>query len=215
MCITQNWPTTTFFDHVDTILAIGSHPDDIEIGCGGTLSKLSNKSIHSIVVTKGELGGNSEVRLRESETSANEYAESFTTLGFKESRISVSEYAIITSIEKNVQKVKPQLVFCHCLDDSHQVHRVIASCSIIASRDVPIVIGYPTPSTLNFRPNLFVRLDEQTIDTKLGLLHNFQTQINKEYMEESFVRGKANVHAVESRSGCEYVEAFQIHRMIA
>ena len=52
------------------ILAIGSHPDDVELGCGGTIAKeiSMNKSVGIIDLTQGELGtrGNKEIRLKES-----------------------------------------------------------------------------------------------------------------------------------------------------
>ncbi|MBW1707510.1 MAG: PIG-L family deacetylase, partial [Deltaproteobacteria bacterium] len=49
------------------ILAIGPHPDDIEIGCGGTLIKYAQKghSVFMLIITRGEMGGEAEVRHRE------------------------------------------------------------------------------------------------------------------------------------------------------
>jgi len=54
------------------ILAIGAHPDDIEFGCGGTLSKYSEKGhkVYMLVLSKGDKGGDSDVRQKEQENSA-------------------------------------------------------------------------------------------------------------------------------------------------
>ena len=54
------------------ILAIGSHPDDIEVGCGGTLTKYSKKGheIYLLVMTEGEQGGESSQRRSEQEKAA-------------------------------------------------------------------------------------------------------------------------------------------------
>ena len=54
------------------ILAIGAHPDDIEFGCGGTLLKYSEQGhkVYMLVLSKGDKGGDSEVRQKEQESSA-------------------------------------------------------------------------------------------------------------------------------------------------
>jgi len=63
----------------DVILAVGAHPDDIELGCGGTLSGASKlgKKVIAIFLSKGEQSGSPEVRLKES-------IEALRTLGVKE-----------------------------------------------------------------------------------------------------------------------------------
>jgi len=54
------------------VLAIGAHPDDIEIGCGGTLLKLKQQGhkVYMLVMTRGESGGCPEKRLQEQEAAA-------------------------------------------------------------------------------------------------------------------------------------------------
>ena len=50
-----------------TVLAVGAHPDDVELGCAGTLAlhKLSGDKVYLLVLTKGEASGDPEVREKE------------------------------------------------------------------------------------------------------------------------------------------------------
>ncbi len=125
------------------ILAIGAHPDDIEIGCGGTLSKLSDlgNSISLFVVSDGSAGGNSTIRKTEAETAAKLInVENFVWGGYKDTEIVVNKN-IITKFEEIIHQIKPDIIFVNYNEDTHQDHRYLAQVTISATRYVKNVLS--------------------------------------------------------------------------
>lgn len=108
------------------ILAIGAHPDDVELGAGGTLAKLisQGKKVAIIDLTKGELGtrGNDETRALEAQK-ASEILGIFSreNLNLKDGFLSNSEDYQLNVI-KAIRKYQPEIVFCNAIDDRHPDH---------------------------------------------------------------------------------------------
>jgi bacillithiol biosynthesis deacetylase BshB1 len=108
------------------ILAIGAHPDDVELGCGGTISKMiaEGKTVAILDLTKGELGtrGTSETRAKEAENAAKilgvKLRENLEMPdGFLEN---TKEYQI--KIVRAIRKYQPEIVFANAIDDRHPDH---------------------------------------------------------------------------------------------
>jgi LmbE family N-acetylglucosaminyl deacetylase len=107
------------------ILAIGAHPDDIELGCGGTICKAAqgNQRVIALYLTKGEKSGPPEVRMKESINAmrvlgvTEVYFESFPDAQIPDS------FEVIECLEKYVTKFNPTTVFTHSIHDTHQDHR--------------------------------------------------------------------------------------------
>lgn len=108
------------------ILAIGAHPDDVELGCSGTIYKevKNGKKVGIIDLTQGELGtrGTAETRAQESELAASilgveirenlKFADGFFT-NDKEHQLAVI---------KKIRQYKPEVVLCNAIDDRHIDH---------------------------------------------------------------------------------------------
>ena len=108
------------------ILAIGAHPDDVELGCGATIAKeiASGKKVGIIDLTRGELGtrGSAEIREKEAKEAATilnvkvrenlSFADGF----FKNDKTNQLE------IIKVIRKYKPEIVLCNAIDDRHIDH---------------------------------------------------------------------------------------------
>ena len=108
------------------ILAFGAHPDDIELGCGGTILKEINsgKSVGIIDLTRGELGtrGTPELRDKESASAAEVMGVKIReNLGFKDGFFQNDEEHQIEVI-KIIRKYKPKIVLCNAKDDRHIDH---------------------------------------------------------------------------------------------
>jgi len=107
-------------------LAIGAHPDDVELGCGGTIIKLisEGKTVSVIDLTEGELGTRGTP-----ETRAQEAAEAAKILGLtarenlkmKDGFLNNSEYYQLKIVEK-IRKYKPTIVLANAIDDRHPDH---------------------------------------------------------------------------------------------
>lgn len=108
------------------ILAIGVHPDDVELGCSGTLSKHIDmgKKAGILDLTRGELGtrGNAEIRTKEAMHAAEILGVSFRTqLNFKDGFfLNNAEHQM--EIIQQLRKHKPDIVLCNAIDDRHPDH---------------------------------------------------------------------------------------------
>ena len=108
------------------VLAIGAHPDDIELGCGGTIIKLisEGKNVGIIDLTEGELGtrGTRETRYQEAAKAAEILGVSVReNLGFRDGFLNNSEDYQLKIVEK-IRKHRPEIVFANAIDDRHPDH---------------------------------------------------------------------------------------------
>ena len=119
------------------ILAIGAHPDDVELGCSGTIAKeiANNKKVGILDLTKGELGtrGSAEIREKEANDAAKVLNVAFReNLNFKDGFFKNDEEHQLKLIQV-IRKYKPDVTLCNAIDDRHIDHPrgaklVIDSC---------------------------------------------------------------------------------------
>jgi len=200
------------------VIFVGAHPDDPELGCGGTIADFASKGydIQIIYVTKGGKGkvpgDGPEVRVKESikacaKLGVNEKKIFFGE--FKDTRVPDS-FDTIKFLEKFYHDVKNvYAVFIPSLHEVHQDHRVVAINSITAFRYVPRIFAYESPSTTaEFRPTSFVDVTG-TIKIKWRALKCHKSQIaqHKIYME---YRAMLCISSFRGRQiGVKYAEAFE------
>ncbi|MDA8596378.1 bacillithiol biosynthesis deacetylase BshB1 [Flavobacteriaceae bacterium] len=108
------------------ILAIGAHPDDIELGCAGTLAKEVSlgKMVGVIDLTRGELGtrGSAEIRDQEASRAADILGLKVrVNMGFRDAFFKNDEEHQLKLIEQ-IRKFRPEIVFCNAIDDRHIDH---------------------------------------------------------------------------------------------
>lgn len=199
------------------ILAIGAHPDDIEVGCGGTLAKYSEKghNVYLYVATDGGARGDPETRIKEQEFSAKILgAKKLYWGGYTDTQISINKETI-WNLEKVIKEITPDLIFVNFCDDTHQDHRHIAQITISATRYVRNVLFYETPTTQNFNPNVFVQLGEKYLQIKEKLLLAHKSQVTKTNISDITIievaRSNALFRGVQAR--VNYAEAFQSLRL--
>jgi len=199
------------------ILAIGAHPDDIEIGCGGTLAKYASygHNIYLLIATNGTAGGEGDIRKKEQLRSADilNTKEVFWS-GYTDTELEVNKEAII-KVEAVIKKVKPDSIFVNFPDDTHQDHRHIAAITNSATRYIRNVLFYEAPTTQNFQPNVFVDIGEKFIRTKIELLMAHESQIDKTNISGVSIlevaKSTARFRGVQARVA--YAEAFQSLRL--
>lgn len=127
------------------ILAFGAHPDDVELGCGGTIAKeiANGKKVGIVDLTRGELGtrGTPELRIKESENASKTIGiEIRENLGFKDGFFKNDEPHQLEII-KIIRKFKPNIVLCNAKDDRHIDHPkgadlVVDSCFLSGLKKV-------------------------------------------------------------------------------
>ncbi len=199
------------------ILALGAHPDDIEYGCGGTFLKYARKGIdlYFMVLTKGEFGGEAEIREKEQE-------EAMKLLGVKKifwggcvDTELPNERIIITKIDDVIKEVKPDEVYVNYIEDIHQDHRTLAECTLAATRYVKRVLFYEDYTSINFEPDIFVNI-EDVLKEKQKLIQVYSSQVGKTYPTKldmvEIVKAAANFRGFQGK--VKYAEGFKAFRFL-
>lgn len=162
------------------VLALGCHPDDIEFGCGGTLSKYADAGheIYMMVMTQGHAGGDEVIRKSEQEEAARIIGcKQLFWGGYRDTEIALNR-ELIQRIEKVIGEIAPTFIFVHYGDDTHQDHRVLAQATVTATRYTRNVLFYEGPTTQNFTPTVFVALNE-VMARKIEALEAHASQVQK------------------------------------
>ena len=198
------------------ILAIGAHPDDIELGCGGLLIKSARQghNVFMYSLTRGGAGGDSRERSIELARSARFInAKQLWIDNFEDSKLTVSS-ELINHIEYIIHKANPDLILTHSHGDVHHDHRAIALATLEAARFNSNVLSYEIPLSRNFDPKVFVDISE-VVNEKVELIEIFWSQQSKLYLKSNAIKGLAEYRALQSRLNTEvkYVEAFEVLKL--
>lgn len=199
------------------VLAIGAHPDDIEYGCGGTLTLYAQKGhdVYLFVASDGSHGGDSEVRRREQGDSALIVgAREIFWGGYRDTEVPLDR-DLIVRLETVIRQVKPTMIFVNYPDDTHQDHRNLAQGANSATRYVPNFLFFEVPSTQHFAPNCYTNI-EKVLDKKLACLEAHRSQVTKTNIEDLTILelavSCANFRGIQAR--VKYAEAFHSVRLL-
>ena len=166
-------------DSFRTVLCLGAHSDDIEIGCGGTLLKLFSQrpelEVHWIVFSGDDLpqpsAGECEMN------SSNRCPKKVVLHGFRDSYFPYQGAEIKDCVLQLAKEVRPELIFTHRRADMHQDHRLIAELTWNAFRD-HLILEYEIPKYDGdlSTPNCYVPLEERLRRKIDHLLRHFTSQ---------------------------------------
>jgi LmbE family N-acetylglucosaminyl deacetylase/CheY-like chemotaxis protein len=177
----------------EVVLAIGAHPDDVEIGVGGLLAahRAAGDPVTILTLSRGARGGEADNRQHESLAAAELLGARLFLEDLTDTQISSSD-PTVSIIERVVLETNPTVVYTHSNHDRHQDHRAVHDATIVATRNVRTVACYQSPSaTVDYRPNRFVSIDGFT-DAKLALIASFASQTDiRSYLEPDFVLATA------------------------
>ena len=118
------------------VLAIGAHPDDVEYGCGGMLTKYAQKGhdVYLWIASDGALGGEGAVRRQEQADSALIIGAREVFWGdYQDTEVPLTR-ELIARVESVIRQIKPRMIFVHYPDDTHQDHRNLAQGTMSATR---------------------------------------------------------------------------------
>jgi LmbE family N-acetylglucosaminyl deacetylase len=195
------------------ILCLGSHSDDVEIGCGGTVLKLiaahGDVRVHWVVLS------GSEQRAQEARTSASRVLfgaseQHIETKNFRDGFFPYVGYEVKQFFEELKLRCSPDLIFTHYRDDRHQDHRLVSDLTWNTFRD-HLILEYEIPKYDGDlgAPNVFVHLDEPTCRRKVrGIVDAFQTQHNRHWFTEETFLSLLRLRGIESAAPEGYAEAF-------
>jgi LmbE family N-acetylglucosaminyl deacetylase len=196
------------------LLAVGAHPDDIELGCGATLARFgaAGAQIAAVVMTDGSLGPSGyDSRRQEAEAAAGLLGARLHWGGWVDGMLPVVPESI-SWLEDIVKSFKPDLVFTHTLNDSHQDHIATARIVLAAARGLHQVLHFETPSTLEFSPTVFCDVSH-SIDAKLDALRCHLSQVvGAPRVDLEAVEAQLRFRGFQGR--LRYAEAFEPSRCL-
>ena len=192
------------------VLAIGAHPDDIEIGAGGTLLNLAlnhpGLRTHYLVLT-----GTPERQL-EARGAAAAFlpgaVPSIQLCNLQEGRLPAAWGQVKDTIEEVTVSFRPDVILAPQPQDAHQDHRTIAEIVPTVFRD-QLYLGYEIPKWDGdfSRPAVYVPLSAEVARRKTELLHKcFPSQSGRDWFDDEVFLGLARLRGMECRA--PYAEAF-------
>ena len=198
-----------------SILCLGAHSDDIEIGCGGTI--LTWVAARPVTVHWVVCSGNAR-RAAEARAGAAAFlaGAAAATIDIWEFRDGFFPYdpGLKERFESLKERVAPDLVFTHYRLDRHQDHRAVSDLTWNTFRD-HLVLEYEVPKYDGDlgQPNCFQPLSEETVARKIALLQQvFGSQRDKRWFTDDTFRGLMRLRGVES--GTHHAEAFHARKIV-
>lgn len=201
-----------------TVLCLGAHCDDIEIGCGGTLLQL--KKAYGDLRFYWVVFSATGAREKEAAEAATLFSgESEIKIVFKDFRDGFLPYngsAVKDFFEALKTQVNPDLIFTHWQGDAHQDHRLLSDLTWNTFRD-HLILEYEIPKYDGDlgRPNVFVPLDAPFFEEKINhLFEAFRSQQSKPWFDRNTFLGLMRIRGMESNAPTGYAEAFYARKII-
>ena len=226
------------------ILAFGAHPDDIELGCSGTIAKEISlgKKVGIIDLTRGELGTRGSVEIRNTESAK---AAAILGISIRENLdmrdgFFINDEAHQLKVIQMIRKYKPEIVLCNAIEDRHIDHGkgsklVSDACFLSGLRQIKTELSgtaqdawrpkvvYHYIQWKNIEPDFVVDISE-FINIKMEAILAYSSQFfNPNTNEpESPITSKNFLDSVKYRAqdlgriiGCDYAEGFTVERYLA
>ncbi|MGA8406729.1 MAG: PIG-L deacetylase family protein [Candidatus Acidiferrales bacterium] len=201
------------------ILCLGCHPDDIEIGCGGSILRLAeqypNCSFHWVVFSANG------VREAEARHGASLFAGATRLKGpllknFRDGFMPYFGAEVKEAFEQLKQSVSPELVFTHNRNDAHQDHRLIAELTWNTFRD-HMILEYEIPKFDGDlgQPNFFVPLEPGSYQKKVQyIMDAFPSQHTKRWFQPDTFLALMRLRGMECNAPSGYAEAFYCRKAV-
>jgi LmbE family N-acetylglucosaminyl deacetylase len=182
------------------VLAVGAHPDDLEILCGGTLARFVAEG-HDVVMCNASYGNRgsfehtsaeiTEIRLREARRAAELAGADHVTLGFTDGEIDASDREQRLAVVDLVREARPDVILTHWpsdyMSDHNEVAKLVFDCSFHATLPllettkpahdhVTPIYHFDTVTGLGFQPTEYVDVTS-TIETKVAMLEAHESQL--------------------------------------
>jgi len=201
------------------ILCLGAHADDIEIGCGGTILKLTGEAREAElywVIFSADRERRKEVSNGAEAFTKNVKSKKIDIFQFRDSYFPFAGTEIKDRFEELKTEFAPDLIFTHFRDDAHQDHRLISELTWNTFRD-HFILEYEIPKyDGDFgNPNFYVHLSESLVQKKMECIFEiFKTQREKQWFTEETLRSVLRIRGMESNSPSKYAEAFYCRKIV-
>jgi len=220
------------------ILVFGAHPDDVELGCGGTIIKevQRGKKVGIIDFTRGELGTRGNFKIRDVETQKATKlmgVKMRKNLNFKDGFFKNDDEHKLVLI-KEIRKYQPEIVITNAPSDRHPDHAraseiTINACFLSGLEKIITNQKVWRPKSIyhyiqfnNLKPDLVIDISQQ-MDLKIKVVKAYESQFfnPKSKESETIISSKDFLDSVSYRSkdlgrqsGCEYAEGFLVNQLV-
>jgi len=201
-----------------TVLCVGAHSDDIEIGCGGTLLQLKKTlpcmKFHWVVFSAA--GSRGQEARKASELFTTGCDREIVLKDYRDGFLPYDGGKVKDCFEEMKGRVNPDLIFTHWSGDAHQDHRLISELTWNTFRN-HLILEYEVPKYDGDmgRPNVFVPLEAAAYQEKVDhLFHAFESQRAKPWFDRQTFLGLMRIRGMESNSVSGYAEAFYARKVV-
>jgi LmbE family N-acetylglucosaminyl deacetylase len=201
-----------------SILCLGAHSDDIEIGAGATLLSLMDRGIRldvhwCVLSAAGD-------REREARASATDFLSKAASaqvevMPFRDGFFPEQGEQIKSWFEDLKKRTNPGVVLTHRRDDAHQDHRQVCRLAWNTFRD-HCILEYEVPKWDGdlAQPNLYMPVSAGALERKISLLtKHFGSQRSKQWFDAETFLGLARLRGMECRAPERYAEAFVARKL--
>src|SRR5215472_6913766 len=195
------------------VVAFGAHPDDLEVGCGGTIARLSRAgaTVHMVVTC---VPTQHDERRTEAAKGAEILGAKSQIMFPKPSRVEdIPMHQLVRAMDKVVSEVQPDLVLTHSASDLHWDHGLVNRATISALRRTPSsLLAFTSSYELNAQSRAFGQcfVDvTQSMGSKMAAISAHVTQLPKLDLEGA----RDLARAMGRIAGVQYAECFEVLRM--
>lgn len=202
-----------------TVLCLGAHSDDIEIGCGGTILRLAAEhqgSIFHWVVFSAVGAREAEARRGSELFTTGARVETLQFGSFRDGFLPFEGAAVKNLFEDLKTKISPDLIFTHNRNDAHQDHRLLSELTWNTFRN-HLILEYEIPKYDGDmgRPNVFVPLSVDHSQKKVQhLMNTFESQRSKPWFDEQTFLALMRLRGMECNAASGYAEAYYCHKIV-
>lgn len=199
-----------------TVLALGAHPDDLELGVGGTLARLVAQGTR-VVMAVVCVPHNVEVRIAEAKNGARTLGAEVRIL-FPEREMRVEDlktYELVQKLDDMVRELDPAAVISHGETNFHKDHVLVHNACLAAQRlhFFDFLCYYPTschPIQVLFQPQAYIDITEY-MDRKMEAINNHTTMFQCRGLTTDHYRDTARHWG--RMAGVEYAEGLEVMRL--
>ena len=199
-----------------SLLFMGAHPDDIELGCGAFISGMVGiADIHCMTFSANQKNPDLS-RL------VGEHYDSMHELGLSDDQIELGQFEtrrfpdfrqeILEKMLALRRKVQPEIVFVHTAQDIHQDHQTVTQEATRAFRGTTVLGFDVLRSSYGFFPNFLAEVSEQSVERKIAALNKYSTYANRYYFSPEIIRATAIRHGALAER--PFAEGFDIIRIV-
>jgi LmbE family N-acetylglucosaminyl deacetylase len=206
---------------INKVLVLAPHTDDGEFGCGGSVARFihEGKKVYYAAFSTAEDSipepwpkNILKIEVKEATKRLGIAPDNVIIFDFKVRELSYHRQEILELMVKMEKEIHPDLVFLPTSNDLHQDHSTVSIEGIRAFKNTTI-LGYEIPwNNIEFEAEAFIILSDENVDRKLRALDAYDSQKDRSYANEEFIRSLARTRGVQI--GSRYAEAFKVIRWV-